>query len=227
MPLLQKGQVRTAVRQAIDDPNSKRWSDANLDILITLVEDTMFQAIIDSFDYFTSQTDATLTPSGTGTVDITGLTKRFYRIQLVSRNSDGVQLQPKLMIESVPQPAYDLRGTLLTTTPAVTGASSLSVTYAYLPLRFTDLASDVTPLTSEYPEGHESALIYTSASWAMTKGDAENMAQIGRLADVSVDALLTHISRRYPIAPNMRVQAIKQAIIRNPLVAPVPMPPNA
>lgn len=217
MPLLTKSQTRTSIRQAIDDPQSKRWSDANIDILTTLVQDTMFQAVLDSFDYFTSAPAEAVTPAADGSYLLSGTSKRFYRMQRVVRASDSVELQPKLLPESVPQPAYDIRGNTLYTTPVVTGASSLQLTYSYLPLRFTDLANDATMLPAEYPEGHEAALVYLTASWAMTKGDAESMNQIARIADTAVDAMLSHIARRYPIAPNSRVQAVKAAILRQPL----------
>jgi hypothetical protein len=217
MALLNKGQIRTAVQQAIDDAGAKRWSAANLDVLITMVADMMWSAILDTFDDATSQSD-TVTPSS-GAVDITTLTKRFYRTQKVTKVSDSSDLQARRYRESVPQASYYMLGNNIVTDPAVSGASSLTVTYSYLPPSFTGLANDGTSLPTEYPEGHEMALVYLAASAALIKGDAENMTQVGRMADVAVEALLTHIARRVPVSTSLRIAQVKASIMRNPLVS--------
>src|SRR5688500_4797752 len=101
MALLTKGQFRTAVMQAIDDASNKRWSPANLDILITMVNDMVWSAVLDTFDDFTNQQD-TVTPAAGGKTDVTTLTKRFYRVQKVTRASDTSDVQPKRYREQVP-----------------------------------------------------------------------------------------------------------------------------
>lgn len=217
MALLNKGQVRTAVRQAFDDANSKRWSDANLDVLIGMIGDMMWSSILDTFEFTTNQQD-TVTPSGAGAVDITTLTKRFYRVQAVTKASDSSDVQAKLFKERVPQQSYYMLGNNIVTDPAITGASSLKVDYSFLPTRFDAIATDGTTLPTEYPEGHELSLVYLAASAAIIKGDAENMAQIARLADTAVEQLLFHVARRYPIGAIQRIQQVKNAIMRNPLV---------
>lgn len=215
MSVLTKAQVRTAIMQAIDDPQNKRWTAANLDVLIGLVEDTMFQTINDTFEYFLSNTE-TLAATG-GAVALSAFAKRFYRVQKVI--SSGVELQPRLYPDAVPQATYYLLGSNLVTDPTV-GSGNLTITYSYLPTKFGDLATDGTVLT-DYPEGHESALIYLASSFAMIKGDAESMQQIARMADLSVEAMLTHVARRYPIGANMQVQRIKSALMRNPVLSGV------
>jgi hypothetical protein len=215
MALLTKAQVRSAVAQAIDDPGNKRWSQTNLDVLISMAQDTMFQTINDTFDFFLSNGEALATDAN-GIIALSSLAKRFYRMQQVKVVSSGLELQPKLFSESVPQASYYLLGNNVVTDPVVV-SSSLRLTYSYLPVKFFDLATDTTVL-ADFPEGHEAALIYYSAAWAMTKGDAENMAQIARIADSSIEALLSHIARRYPIGTNARVQQVKMALMRNPLL---------
>jgi hypothetical protein len=221
MALLTKGQVRTAVRQAFDDASSKRWSDANLDVLIGGMGDMLWSAILDTFEFTTNQQD-TVTPAAGGKVDVSSsagvLSKRFYRLQAVTKASDSSDVQPKLYKEKVPQNSYYMLGQNIVTEPAITGANSLILDYSYLPTRFDQIANDGTILNTEYPEGHELALIYLSASAAIIKGDAENMAQIARLADTAVEALLVHIARRYPIGAIQRIQQVKNSIMRNPLV---------
>lgn len=210
--MLTKLQVRTAIQQAIDDPQAKRWTAANLDMLTTLVEDTMFETILDSFEYLTSQSDL-VTPSS-GVIALSSLTKRFYRVQEVIKVSDGSRIQPRLLPERVPQPSYFMAGETLTLDPSITGTNSVSVRYSFIPLRFNDLASDSTALP-DYPDGHEAALIYNTAAWAITKGDAESMAQIGRLADLATTALLSHVARRYPIGADARVAQVKATLMTN------------
>ena len=217
MAKLTKAQIRTAIQQAIDDPSAKRWSTANLDILTGLVQDTMYTTLLDTFDDLTSNSE-NVTPTGSGTYDISGLAKRFYRVQKIVRVSDSKEFQAKRSAETFPQPTYDMLGDFIRTTPAVTGATSLTVQYSYLPTKFNDLALDSTVLP-DYPEGHELALIYLTASAAIIKGDAESMQQIARLADVAVEALLQHIARRYPVATSQGVQQVKFALLRNPVVS--------
>lgn len=214
MPLMTKGQIRTAVAQAVDDPTFKKWSQTNLDLLITQVQDTMFEAILDSYEFLTSFSESVAMTSGIAALSL--LTKRFYRIQKITGVTSGLEIQPKLPFEQVPQIAYSIIGGTIETSPVQTG--SLTVRYSYLPTRFTDLSTDSTALASEYPEGHESALIYLTAAWAMTKGDEESMAQIGRIADQSIESMLTHIARLYPIGANARNAAIKNTLMRNTLV---------
>jgi hypothetical protein len=216
MALLTKAQVRTAVRQAIDDPDATLWSDGNLDILITLVEDTMFQAILDTWPFALSLAESKTT-SAAGAIDTSlgvTLTNRFYRVQKVVRDSDGVELQPRLFTEAVPQSTtYYMLGNLIIT-PVLAGA--VTTTYSFLPLKFSELALETTALPN-YPDGHEAALIYLAAAWALAKGDRESIQQIARIADQAVEALLTHIARRYPVAVQPRVTAVKAQIMRNAL----------
>jgi hypothetical protein len=216
MALMTKGQIRTAVSQAIDDPTNKKWSQTNIDLLIQMVMDTMFETILDTYEYLTSQIDTQSTASD-GSLALSALTKRFYRMQKFSLVSSGAELQPRLPFEQVPQSTYAIIGGKVQTVP-IQNAISMNIQYSYLPTSFTALATDATQLPVEYPEGHESALVYVTAAWAMTKGDEESMAQIGRIADSALESLLTHIARLYPIGANARNAAIKNTLLRNPLV---------
>lgn len=218
MALLNKGQVRTAVMQAIDDPLNKRWSAANLDILIGMVGDMLWSAVLDSYEYATSF-EQSVTPAAGGVMDTTGLTKRYYRVQKVVRASDSLVAQARRPEESVPQLSYYQSGVNLVTDPAVTGASSVTLTYAYLPTNFNALANDATSLPTEFPEGHELALVYLAAAAALIKGGAEDMGQVGRMADAAVDAFLAHIARRTPTSTQQRAAYVKNMVMSHPLVS--------
>ena len=212
MAAFTKGQIRAAVQQAIDDPNAKRWTNASLDSLITMVEDTMFQTILDTFEGLLSQSDTSA--AAAGVIALSSLTKRLFRIQKVT--SGGVELQPRLFTEQVPQASYYLLGANLITDPSV-GSANVTTTYSYLPASFQSLANDATVLP-DYPEGHEAALVYLSSAWALAKGDAEDMTQAAKIADNAVESMLLSIARRYPVGVSNKVAEIKSKIMRNTLV---------
>ena len=216
MGLLTKIQTRVAVAEAIDDAAYARWSAANLDLLITLVQDSLWQQILDTAPYFLSVLENETT-SASGVIDITtGLTsKRFYRVQDVLKNADSTVYTPVMYGEATPTSQYYyILGDEIVTSD---NSTSTDVVYAYLPTKFDDLASDATVL-DEWPLGHEAALIYMSAAWALTKGDAESMAQVGRIADTAVDAMLRHVARRYPVPVAPRQPAVISQTVRNPLI---------
>lgn len=218
MPLLTKGQVRTAVKQAIDDPTNKRWSDANLDILIGMVQDTIYQAVLDTFEWYNFGTATGTTSAAGALVNMNSIFgSRPHRLLKVMRTSDLFELQPKLRNERVPQLAYDWSGDTLYTDPPL-NAVNLTLQASFLPDPFYGLATDAT--TIQFFPNHEASLIYVSASWALVKGGAESLAQVGRIADVAVDALLTHFSRLWPVATTQRLQSVKSAIMRQSLEAP-------
>lgn len=215
MAVMRRGQVRTAIRHAIDDPLGNLWPDANLDVLTEMVEDTMFQAILDTWPWFLSTTESKA-PDAAGKVPLSNLTNRFYRILDVKRTSDGLRLLSKLPNESIPQNAYYIIGGDLVTDPIIAGPATIDITYSFLPPKYTGLANDATELPN-YPEGHESALIYLTAAWAMTKGDRESITQIARVANQAVEALLRHIANRYPSGSSANINVILERIMRNPL----------
>lgn len=217
--LLQKGQIRTAVQQAIDDPSGIRWSASNLDVLITVAQDTLFQAILDTFPTFTLAVAEAITTDASGAFDLTTTTQRFYRIIKVVNSVSSVELQPIYYTDKVPSQAYTIGGFKLLTIPTL-ATTALKLDYSYLPTRFTDLANDTTALPNEFPVGHESALIYLAAAWAMTKGDQASMAQIGRIADQAIEALLLHVARKFPFGTLQNVGLVKRAIMRNAVAAP-------
>lgn len=217
MALLTKAQVRTAVAQAIDDPSNARWSAANLDILVSLAQDALWQQILDTYPQYRSVTEAETT-SGSGVIALSALTVpgRPYRVLKLTRNSDGAEFQPIRPNEAVPQTAFYIEGENIVTVPAQPTVA-MTVTYASFPTKFNDLATDGTALDG-WPEGHEGALIYTAAAMALTKGDAENMQQIARLADMQTEAMLDHIARRYNVAVLRRAPSVKFSTVRNPLL---------
>lgn len=218
MAVLTRGQVRTAIQQAIDDSGAVLWSQANLDRLTEMAEDTMFEAVLDTWPWFLS-TSQSVAPNTSGQVALsTGLTSRFYRVLRTSRDSDGRELAPRLYTEALPQPAYYVLGDNLTTDPVIASPSTITVVYSFLPAKYTGLVDDNTALPN-YPEGHEAALVYLTASWAMTKGDREDATQLTQVANQAVEALLRHIANRYPGGSPATITQVLERIMRNPIAA--------
>jgi hypothetical protein len=192
--VLTKAQIRTAVRQQIDDPSAARWTDPNLDILIGMVYEDGWQDILEWAPFYTSQLD-TITPLLTpGYIDFAATggagqpTKRFFAAQKITRSGREYVYAPSsvLVLEdnALVTPVVGLDGYFtsfgkqlwlfpLELTPEV------ELRYSYRPGLFSALADGN---AVEWPEGHESALVFESAARAMTKGDAESMAQLKQLA---------------------------------------------
>lgn len=211
MAALTKADVRTATRQALDDPNAKLWTDANLDVLTQLVVDHITSTLLDVFPWLTSVTASPTLVSGA--VDVTLLDERFVRVQklLVSTNL----YQPKTYEEAYSQRTYTVTGGLVTTSDAASGTATL--TYGYLPQPYTELAED--DVLPEFLQGHELAVIYVTAVWAFTKGSREDAAAIAALADSAVDALIRATARRSPATPVSDLPGLRQQLIAAPPAA--------
>lgn len=209
MAALTRVQVRTAFREAINDADGDAWGDTAADQLLSLVCDQLFAVLLTNWPWLTSVAEAEVPVASA--IALSGLTSaRFFAVQRVV--SGSTEYKPKILGEAYSAPGYYiLGGNIVTETPGV-GVTSTTITYSYLPTRVNALASDATAL-ADYPEGHEAALIYLAAAWALTRGDQESMAQIVRLADSAVDALLTHIARRYPTPVQPSLTAIKAQIM--------------
>src|ERR1700737_4105775 len=85
---LTKAQVRSQVRNMIDDPNAKRLTDAQLDVLIEGVHDDLYGDILDAAPYFNTQYQQISLPLHLpGYIDMRlgiyggDLSQRFYRLQ--------------------------------------------------------------------------------------------------------------------------------------------------
>src|SRR2546428_1738742 len=93
---LTKLQIRMAIREYLDDPAAKRWSDANLDLLTQVVYDDLYGDILNTSPYWNSQYDQVAAPfTVPGYIDLRlvadggKLNKRLYKLQQVM--ADGRQ----------------------------------------------------------------------------------------------------------------------------------------
>ena len=193
MALLTKDGARSLIQQFIDDSGAKRWSAANLDILIEGVLDELWASeLLEVAPWLRSTESSALTPVAPGTVNLGTALTRWHRLQLVVR--DGVtytEANPKdVLVEngvtiSAPPRTYVVMEDLLYLFPLATTAN-VYVRYSSLPTAFTELASDA---DVTWPDGFHLAYCYDVAARAMEKGDREESARLAKRAEMSLHRL--------------------------------------
>lgn len=221
---LTKLQVRTAVREYIDDPGAKTWSDAALDVVIQMTADGLWGDILDSASYWNSFYQQVLSPyHAPGYIDLRtttdggDLTNRLYRIQKFI--ADGREYFAKdsrdflltaastVGITTVSAPveqnfAYEILGDQLWFHPLGLTATPgfVELRYSYRPPSYGSLASgDPVP----FVDGCEHALVLTAAANAMHRGDQEDPGKFLALAYDARTKLFNTIRRKYhgPMVP--------------------------
>lgn len=217
--MLTKAQVRTAVREYIDDPGAKTWSDAALDILISMTQDNLWGDILDTASYWNSfyQLITSASYHAPGYLDLrpTGdggdLTNRLYRIQKFIAN--GREFYPKdsrdfllnaassVGLTTVTAPieqnyTYEILGDQLWFHPLGTTANPgfIELRYSYRPAAFTSIADGT---TVGFVDGCEHALVLTAAANAMHRGDEEDPGKFLSLAFEARQRLFATIRRKY------------------------------
>ena len=209
-----KAQTRTLIQQLIDDNDAKLWSAANLDLLTQLRHDALWAEFHDFQAWFTSQLDTLTSLTTPGFIDTrltaTGdLSKRILRVQAVTRNGRQYSLADarNFTIENAilvgrsgaDHFSYTRLGDQLHLFPYNTD-DDVEIRYTHLPTAYDGLA-DGTDV--DWPEGHEMALIADVASWAMSRGSAEDVTQMCDMAKMEKFKLIDHISRTAigPLSP--------------------------
>jgi hypothetical protein len=208
---LTKAQIRTQIQQTLDDASATMYSATNLDILTGLVIDELWTDILDFAPWYTSALDTITTGPklvSPGYVDLTQLAQRFHRLQHVVRNNMVYRGQHPLDTLVVANTAlvgsdftYRLYGNQLWLLPlSMSATEPIELRYSYKPPLFTGLA-DGTAIT--WPDGHEAAIIYKTATRAMTKGAREDNSVLRQEANEAYDRLISAVRRREigPIQP--------------------------
>lgn len=215
---LTKAQVRSQIRQLIDDPNAKRWNDDALDALIEGVHDDLYGDMLDTAPYFnTAYQQISLPLRAPGYVDLRqtfyggDLTQRFYRLQQCI--ADGRQYYAKdprdyLMTASVPDGnitsiradqgveqrfTYQFLGNQLWLHPLGALTTFVELRYSFKPVSFTSLTNGY---IVDMPEGSYRALVNLCAADAMPKGAAEDAAVFRSMGEESRQKLLNSIRRQ-------------------------------
>lgn len=217
---LTKAQVRTAVREYIDDPGAKTWGDSALDVVIQMIQDGLWGDILDFAPYWNSQYQqiAYTSYSTPGYFDTrkTGeggvLTARLYRIQkFIADGREYFAKSPKdylltastntgdvtTVTATVEQNyTYELLGDQLWFHPLGQTATPgfVELRYSYRPASFGSLANgDPVP----FVDGCEHALVLAAASYAMHRGDEEDPTKLLILSGIERDRLFSTIKRKY------------------------------
>lgn len=213
MPQLNKNQVRSLIRNLMDDNGAKLWNSDTLDLLIEGTLDELWTDLMEQFPYI-RWTEIVATATSPGYVDLSSANAsflRFYKILKVYR--DGAQYSPASPSEisysngvviSAPPQTWTLFGDALWLFPLAT--SSVTVQYNSFPEPFTSLAAGPDPddgvdddlLVVPWPDGHHLAYIYDVASRAMEKGDREESSRLGKRAEVAMYRLKSKLRKFYP-----------------------------
>lgn len=201
--MLTKAQARSAIREAIDDLNAKRWSDAALDALISRTIDGLWNDVLEQAPWSLSQHQEPLV-TAPGYVDLRQtvmggqLTQRFFRLQNVVRDGTTYkEANPRDVtrendeIVSAPHNRYTIFGNQLWLFP-LSVTANVELDYSFLPASFTSLAeSGFVP----WPDGYDDAYIYSVARRGFAKGDAESITQATELASEAVNKLKAAIKK--------------------------------
>lgn len=221
---LTKAQVRSQIRQMIDDPNAKRWTDPSLDALIEGVHDDLYSDMLDIAPYFNSQYQqvAKVNLFAPGYVDLRqtvyggNLTQRFYRLQQCM--ADGRHYSAKdprdyLMVADsntndlttvkaiVEQPyTFQFLGNQLWLHPLGSVSSMVELRYNYKPQAFSSLTNGY---IVDMPEGSYRALVNLAAAEGLQKGNAEDAENFRKIGENAREKLLNSIRRQYHGATQM------------------------
>lgn len=197
--------ARTMIRELADDPDGKRWSDANLDILAGMVIDGLYADILDDQPQAVSLLETVTTLTSPGTIDTSSggdLTNRLYRVQSIVRNGQtyreadhrNVVLEDGAVI-SAQDYTYVFFGDELHLFPYST-TEDVEIRYSYRPTKFDLLANDSTAV--EWPDGYELAYLTKVAAFAMGKGGVEDPTYMLAFHAQELQRLLSAIRRRSP-----------------------------
>jgi hypothetical protein len=215
--LKSKIQVRSLVRRLIDDPAGKQWPTSDLDELIEAALDELWGGeLLERFPWLTSKeeilTNVTIPALvAPGTLLLSALSQRFYRIQRVVRNgapyrlarSDEVVLSGATAI-CAPDNSYAILDGGLWAFP-LDATSPLTVRYSYLPEPFTSLSPGPDPDDTAdddisfvpWPDGFHMAYIYDIAAKALERGDKEESDKLQKRADQALFRLKAFLRKQH------------------------------
>lgn len=217
---LTKAQVRSQVRQMIDDPNAKRWTDPSLDALIEGVHDDLYSDMLDVAGYFNSQYQQISLPlHAPGYIDLRqtiyggDLTQRFYRLQQCiadGRHYFAKDPRDYLMVAAAPitggvadiradtgveqRFSFQFLGNQLWLHPLGQLTTLVELRYSYKPQAFTSLTNGY---IVDMPEGSYRALINLCAAEGLQKGNAEDANNFRAMGEDARQKLLNSIRRQY------------------------------
>lgn len=197
---LTKLQARELLQHMVDDPSGVRWPEANIDMLMSVALDTLYVEVLQTQPYAVSylETPSMVSP---GTISKSGLTKRLFRIQKITRN--GQEYSPagshQLVIEDnavvrADDYTYVVWGDNLHVFPYDTTAD-VELRYSYLPAHFRTLDDSA---TVEWPDGHDLVYLAYTANLALGKGAAEDGTNWFLAYEKAKQLMMAAINRYHP-----------------------------
>lgn len=203
----------------IDDPSAKRWSDGNLDQVITFVLDDLWGDILDIAPYMLSQYQQIGLPlHAPGYIDLRltdyggDLINRFYKLQqLIADGRHYFCKDPRdyLMVASTQTGdvstirastgveqrfSFQFLGDQIWLHPLGNVTTFVEIRYNYKPIEFTRM-TDGLPIS--LPEGNDNCLIMLASAQALTKGNVEEASQFMNLGLQAKEKMMNSIRRQY------------------------------
>ena len=219
MPLT-KAQARSAIREALDDLEGTRWTDAALDSITSRTLDALWSDLLEVAPWLTSQlhtfTASQLIAPGYLDLRLTTnggqLTQRFYRVQRLIRDQreyealQELQVKYRVVVENneevtAPRFAYSVQGNQLWIHPLALD-TGVELRYAFLPTPYTSLTDGY---EVPWAEGYDDAYIFEAAARALVKGDAEDPRAYKALASESMERLKQACSKQMIGAQRMQM----------------------
>jgi hypothetical protein len=205
--MLTKAEARTQIREWLDDPAAKRWSDSRLDLATQFVLDDLWTDMLDMQSLLTSQFHQITSFHSPGYIDLRlttnggDLTQRLYRIQHVTRGGREYRwgdprdlvIESNALVAGGPDFTYYVLGDQLWMFPLST-SDAVELRYSYKPITYTSLTNGN---GVQFPEGSESAYVLGTAALAMAKGNVEDAGQLLALADQAKNRCFAAIRRQY------------------------------
>lgn len=206
-----KAQYRTLIQQMMDDPNAKKWTAANLDLLTQLRQDALWGDFHAHQPFFTSQLDNVATLTTPGFINIANggdLTKRWLRFQTITRNgiqyTEGdprnfvVEDDALVLVGEGSENKWIRLGDQIHLFP-YSLTDDVEARYAFYPTAYDGLGEGT---SVQWPEGHEMALISDVAVWGMSKGEEEDVKNMQAMAAKELGRLIDRLDRP-GIGPSM------------------------
>lgn len=206
------GQLRTHVRDIINEDSAVRYSDAMLNRVINRVAKMAYSKIVEQNELHfatlaqitqVSGTQEYTLPSSGGTMKVLlvertdqGVRRQLGNIPLVLRAS---YMEGSILAQQFTDRWY-LSGTKIGFAPIpTTSPSTPNIDIIHIP-PLADLGTDAAELPLDWPDPHHNVIIFQSAMWALTR-DKALAAIYAPLAQQSWDLMVEDMSSRQSQEP--------------------------
>jgi hypothetical protein len=197
---LTKATLRSTIRSLLQDQVSSTWSGSALDVIIGSTIDELWSDIFTHAPWFRTSTEtlAASNVAADGSIALSLLSKRFFKLKKLVRINqqygavspqDNLLASDSTQVTAQPFSFYITDGKVFIS--PIDRASTVTITYSYLPTAFTTLADSA--LIDGWPDGFENAITFEVL--ARLQSDPQRMANFHAIAQGSFDKLLSRVKR--------------------------------